>query len=346
MFESNTTDFENRFWAERGVRGYERKSIADKVQGRVFKCLQELSHLICCISSGCHLYFWISLFFLFFIPARESRGSKQGRTCPQRSPVGHFWPSTSQFILFYCLQTTLHFLRQQNSLFFSNFPENQILTFWHMMFKLLTCDQTRRMLSHNLLFCFIWHMFWDWANRLQMFTLFYIPAGSSVHPKSVFSHNSFCCWQHFFWWIMGLDVSLATRHRRCFSNWLIEFIIRYWKREKASKTSAKADWSQKLCSLCKMHKRRFSNWASPHFLAVPRPKYGGWWILGKSGNCANPAKSPTATKTLQSCWLHSTDCYRNIQNGRRLSFLLKVVIFFRGSLHLWSPPWNNIFLSS
>ena len=174
----------------------------------------------------------------------------------------------------------------------------------------------------NLLFCFIWHTFWDWVNRLQMFTLFYIPAGSSVHPKSVFSHNSFCCWQHFFWWIMGLDVSLATRHRRCFSNWLIEFIIRYWKREKASKTSAKADWSQKLCSLCKMHKRRFSNWASPHFLAVPRPKYGGWWILGKSGNCANPAKSPTATKTLQSCWLHSTDCYRNIQNGRRLSFLL------------------------
>ena len=196
-----------------------------------------------------------------------------------------------------------------------------------MMFKLLTCDQTRQMLSHNLLFRFIWHMFWDWVNRLQMFTLFYIPAGSSVHPKSVFSHNSFCCWQHFFWWIMGLDVSLATRHRRCFSNWLIEFILRYWKREKASKTSAKADWSQKLCSLCKMHKRRFSNWASPHFLAVPRPKYGGWWILGKSGNCANPAKSPTATKTLQSCWLHSTDCYRNIQNGRRLSFLLKVFIF-------------------
>ena len=124
-------------------------------------------------------------------------------------------------------------------------------------------------------------------------------------------------------------------HRRCISSWLIEFIIRYWKSEKASKTSAHVQKqiglrkAAKFCALCKMHKRRFSNWAPPHFLAVPRPKYGGWWILGKSGNCANPAKSPTATKTLQSCWLHSTDCYRNIQNGRRLSFLLKVVIFFQ-----------------
>ena len=119
-------------------------------------------------------------------------------------------------------------------------------------------------------------------------------------------------------------------HRRCISSWLIEFIIRYWKSEKASKTSAHVQKqiglrkAAKFCALCKMHKRRFSNWAPPHSLSVLRPKYGGWWISGKSGNFVQICPRQNL---LQSCWLDS-DCWRrNIQNGQRLTFLLKLVIF-------------------
>ena len=150
----------------------------------------------------------LACFFRFLFRLVKAAAANRGAPVPNVQPWGI--SGRAHLSSFYCLQTTLHFLRQQNSLFSSNFPENQILTFWHMMFKLLTCDQTRRMLSHNLLFCFIWHMFWDWANRLQMFTLFYIPAGSSVHPKSVFSHNSFCCWQHFF--VVNNGVGRVSRH--------------------------------------------------------------------------------------------------------------------------------------
>ena len=78
---------------------------------------EQLSHLICCISSGCHLYFWISLFFPLFIWARESsRGSKEGaHTCPRHSSSGAFLPRHRYILLpannfAFSLNSKTHFL--------------------------------------------------------------------------------------------------------------------------------------------------------------------------------------------------------------------------------------------
>ena len=90
-----------------------------KFTGYTFTCLQEL------------LNFHFSFDFLHFLPAisvselacffrflfpRESRGSKQGRTCPQHSAAGHFFQLLAIFARshlssdpFYCLHTTLQF---------------------------------------------------------------------------------------------------------------------------------------------------------------------------------------------------------------------------------------------
>ena len=116
---------------------------------------------------------------------------------------------------------------------------------------------------------------------------------------------------------MNNGVECVPHHRMCISNWLIEFIIRYWKSEKASQTSAKfhiyPDWSEKSRKILRSAKcTKGVSQIEPHRISLQF--WAKIWLmnLSKSANCANlaAAKYPT-TSPLQSCWLQS-DCSQNI----------------------------------
>ena len=142
---------------------------------------------------------------------------------------------------------------------------------------------------------------------------------------------------------MNYGVECFPHQRRYISNWLIEFIIRYWKSEKASQTSAKfhihPDWSEKNRKILRSGKcTKAVSQIEPHrFPCSSEPKYG-WWIWANRGivQIWQNIPPPSLSNSLHSCWLHS-DCSQNILgkmsqvklSGTRLAFLEKICDFLQ-----------------
>ena len=82
-------------------------------------------------------------------------------------------------------------------------------------------------------------------------------------------------------------VECVPHHRMCISNWLIEFIIRYWKSEKASQTSAKfhiySDWSEKSRKILRSAKcTKGVSQIEPHRISLQF--WAKIWLMNFGGN--------------------------------------------------------------